>query len=103
MMRDIFVSCFRLVYRWFLFTHQATYVVGVIGYVVMIVFLSGLVYAFPKVTEFVIELSASLVFYGMYFGVLGRDFAELCVDFMAASMKVRSKTKHSLQIFVGHS
>ena len=61
---------------------------GVIGYVMMVTLLSGLVYAFPSIAEFVIELSASLIFYGMYFGVLGRDFAELCVDYMAASMKV---------------
>lgn len=54
----------------------------------LVMLLSGLVYAFPKAAEFVIELSVSLVFYGMYFGVLGRDFAELCVDYMAASMKV---------------
>ena len=63
---------------------------GVIGYIMLVMLLSGLVYAFPKAAEFVIELSASLVFYGMYFGVLGRDFAELCVDHMAASMKVIS-------------
>jgi len=62
--------------------------VGVVGYVMMVMLLSGLVYAFPKMAEFVIELSVSLIFYGMYFGVLGRDFAELCVDYMAASMKV---------------
>lgn len=86
---------FRLVYRWFLFTHQATYVVGVIGYVMMVVLLSGLVYAFPSMAEFIIEFSASLVFYGMYFGVLGRDFAELCVDYMAASMKVSQYDQES--------
>lgn len=85
--RKISPSTPRLVYRWFLFTHQATYIVGVIGYVMMVTLLSGLVYAFPSIAEFVIELSASLIFYGMYFGVLGRDFAELCVDYMAASMK----------------
>jgi len=78
----------RMVYRWFLFIHQVTYVVGVIGYVIMVLLLSGLVYAFPSAAEYTIELSASLIFYGMYFGVLGRDFSELCVDYMAASMKV---------------
>ena len=61
---------------------------GVLGYVMLVMLLSGLVYAFPKAAEFVIEFSTSLVFYGMYYGVLGRDFAELCVDYMAASMKV---------------
>ena len=54
----------------------------------MVLLLSGLVYAFPSVAEYIIELSASLIFYGMYFGVLGRDFSELCIDHMAASMKV---------------
>ena len=77
-----------MVYRWFLFIHQITYVVGVMGYVIMVLLLSGLVYAFPSVAEAIIELSVSLIFYGMYFGVLGRDFSELCIDHMAASMKV---------------
>jgi len=77
-----------MVYRWFLFIHQITYVVGVIGYVILVLLLSGLVYAFPNMAAYIIELSLSLIFYGMYFGVLGRDFSELCVDHMAASMKV---------------
>ena len=34
------------------------------------------------------EIGVTMVFYGVYFGVLGRDCAELCVDFMAASMTV---------------
>ena len=30
----------------------------------------------------------TLVFYGIYFGVMGRDCAELCVDYIAASVTV---------------
>ena len=30
-----------------------------------------------------------LIFYGVYFGVMGRDCAELCVDYMSAGMTVR--------------
>ena len=29
-----------------------------------------------------------MIFYGVYFGVMGRDCAELCVDYMAAKMTV---------------
>ena len=34
------------------------------------------------------EAGVTLVFYGVYYGVMGRDCAEMCVDFMAASMTV---------------
>ena len=37
------------------------------------------------------ELGVTLIFYGVYYGVMGRDFAELCVDYMAAGMTVRNK------------
>lgn len=33
-----------------------------------------------------------LLFYGLYYGVLGRDFAELCTDRMASQIGVRIST-----------
>lgn len=34
------------------------------------------------------DLSILLIFYGLYYGVLGRDLSEICTDKMAASIGV---------------
>lgn len=34
------------------------------------------------------DVGVSLLFYGLYYGVLGRDFAEMCADFMASTVGV---------------
>lgn len=34
------------------------------------------------------DFGVSLLFYGLYYGVLGRDFAEMCADFMASTVGV---------------
>ena len=77
-------------YRWFLAVHQITTVVGIVGYIVMILVFSGLVLVFGLSVDGTMEVALMLMFYGIYFGLLGRDCAEMCVDVMAASMKVRA-------------
>ena len=70
--------------------HQVTTVVAILGYVVMVLVFSGLVLVFGLSLDSTMEFALMLLFYGVYFGVLGRDCAEMCVDLMAASMKVSS-------------
>lgn len=41
------------------------------------------------------DFGVSLLFYGLYYGVLGRDFAEMCADFMASTVGV-SQCLHML-------
>ena len=79
---------FRLVYRWFLFIYQATYVAGIIGYVILLLIFTGIGLLLPLHPDTIIELGVTLIFYGVYFGVMGRDCAEMCVDYMAAGMTV---------------
>ena len=38
------------------------------------------------------EFGVTVLFYGLYFGVLGRDFAEICAD-KIASKKVKNIKK----------
>lgn len=38
--------------------------------------------------EDAMDFGVSLLFYGLYYGVLGRDFAEMCADFMASTVGV---------------
>lgn len=37
-----------------------------------------------------------LLFYGLYYGVMGRDFAEICSDFMASTIGVETFTRYHL-------
>lgn len=34
------------------------------------------------------DFGISLLFYGLYYGVLERDFAEMCADYMASTIGV---------------
>ena len=79
---------FRLVYRWFLLIYQVTYALGIIGYTVLIFTFTGLGLVLPTGPEMLMEAGVVLIFYGVYFGVMGRDCAELCVDYMSAGMTV---------------
>ena len=79
---------YRIVYRWFLWIYQASYVLGIIGYIVLLVMFTGLGLLLPFTPDVILEAGTILVFYGVYYGVLGRDCAEVCVDYMAASMTV---------------
>lgn len=42
--------------------------------------------------EDAMDFGVSLLFYGLYYGVLGRDFAEMCADFMASTVGVGRRT-----------
>ena len=75
-------------YRWFLIVYQISYVLGIVGYLVLLSVFTGLAFLLPISPDWVLELAVTLVFYGVYFGVMGRDCAEVCVDYMAASMTV---------------
>lgn len=75
-------------YRWFLFIYQASYVLGILGYIILLLVFTGISFLFPVNPDTVLEAGVTLVFYGVYYGVMGRDCAEVCVDHMAAAMTV---------------
>lgn len=35
------------------------------------------------------DVGVVLLFYGLYYGVMGRDFAEICSDYMASTIGVQ--------------
>ena len=41
-----------------------------------------------KINKTALDFSIILMFYGVYYGVLGRDIAEICSDMMAAKIGV---------------
>jgi RING finger protein 121/175 len=78
----------RLVYKWFYLIYKLSCVFGVFGYVVMMMTFFGLNLAFGQKPQAWMDVALMCLFYGLYFGVLGRDVAEYCADKMAASIGV---------------
>lgn len=74
----------RLVYKWFVFLHKLSYVLGIVGYLIVVLTLMGVNMLFRQKPQVWMDLGILLLFYGLYYGVLGRDFAEICADSMAA-------------------
>lgn len=44
------------------------------------------------------DIGVIMLFYGLYYGVMGRDFAEICSDYMASTIGV----KHLLKRWIPH-
>lgn len=68
----------RKVYSFFLVLYRVSVFIGMTGYIMVICEMFGLGILFdlvlPKGTSFL------MVWYGLYFGILGRDCAEVCSD-----------------------
>ncbi|XP_076664011.1 E3 ubiquitin ligase Rnf121 isoform X3 [Andrena cerasifolii] len=75
---------YRLVYKWFLFIYKVSYVLGIISYIIMLATFFGLNIVFEVKPQVWMNCGILFLFYGLYFGVLGRDVAEICADKMAS-------------------
>jgi RING finger protein 121/175 len=73
----------RLVYKWFLLTYKISYALGIIGYLLMMMTFVGFNLIFNQTPQKWMDVSLLFVFYGLYYGVLGRDLSELCTDKIA--------------------
>uniref|UniRef100_A0AC35GPI2 RING-type domain-containing protein n=1 Tax=Panagrolaimus sp. PS1159 TaxID=55785 RepID=A0AC35GPI2_9BILA len=76
----------RRVYKWFLFLHQLSYVLGIGGYLILMATIIGVNLIFNIKTSTSMDWGIYLLFYGLYYGVLGRDFAHICTDRMACKI-----------------
>jgi RING finger protein 121 len=76
----------RRVYKWFLFLHQLSYVLGIAGYLILMATIIGINLIFNIKTSTSMDMGIYLLFYGLYYGVLGRDFAHICTDRMACKI-----------------
>lgn len=74
----------RTVFAWFLAVYRVSVAIGLAGYVLLVLFFlsPGLLRAHVLPAG----LPFTLLWYGLYFGVLGRDSAEVASDRMAAVM-----------------
>ncbi len=76
----------RLVYKWFLLLYKITYFVGIAGYVIMMATFMGLYLFFGVKPHVWMDVGILLMFYALYYGVMARDFAEICAERMAANV-----------------
>nr|CAD7198629.1 unnamed protein product [Timema douglasi] len=79
----------RLVYKWFYLLYKLSYALGLVGYVVMMAAFFGLNLLFDSKVHIWMDFGMLFLFYGLYYGVLGRDVAEICADKMASHVGVR--------------
>lgn len=77
-----------MIYTWFFWLYWVSYATGLVGYVLLL----SDIFAIAPVLGFrwAAYWGLHLLFYGLYFGVLDRDCAELCTDMMSAEMGVRA-------------
>jgi len=81
----------RLVYKWLYLVHKVSYGMGIVGYVVMMATIMGLNFVFNADPHTWMDFAVMLLFYGIYYGVLGRDLAEICSDKMALKIGYYAK------------
>ena len=79
---------FRLVYKWFLLVYKVSYGIGLVGYFVIMCTLFGLNILLLIKPQTSMDFGLLMLFYGLYLGVVGRDFAEVCADKMASQIGV---------------
>ncbi|XP_051170585.1 RING finger protein 121 isoform X2 [Leptopilina boulardi] len=92
----------RLVYKWFYFIYKLSYAFGIVAYFAMLATFFGLNFIFNMKPQVWMDFALLCLFYGLYFGVLGRDVAEICADKMAShvgyytpgKMPTRTLDKH---------
>lgn len=89
MRKPISGSTPRLVYKWFYFIYKLSYGLGIIGYIIMMATFFGLNFVFNQPPNVWMDVGLLFVFYGLYYGVLGRDISEICTDKMASHIGVR--------------
>jgi RING finger protein 121 len=78
----------RLVYKWFLLAYKLSYGIGIAGYFVIMCTLFGLNILLLIKPQTSMDVGLLLLFYGLYLGVVSRDFAEVCADKMASQIGV---------------
>lgn len=80
----------RMVYKWYTVVYNTSFVIGLIGYIIILGVFFGFAALFSAGPG-VMQTGLLMLSYGLYFGVLGRDFVEICTDRMAATIGYYSK------------
>lgn len=90
----------RLVYKWFNAIYKISYGLGIIGYIIMMMAFFGVNFVFNHPPQIWMDVGLVWLYYGLLFGVLGRDLSEICTDKMAANIGVRSHYTYEINFFL---
>ena len=85
----------RAVFIWFLAAHKLSVAAGVAGYAALVLSMFLAAFGLPALLSDGAGLT--LLWYGLYFGVLGRDAAEVAADRTAASLGAGTKLTSSVR------
>mmetsp|Transcript_7795 Transcript_7795/g.10387 ORF Transcript_7795/g.10387 Transcript_7795/m.10387 type:complete len:340 (+) Transcript_7795:126-1145(+) len=87
----------RATYRWFMWAYYICLMTGISGYLILMLEMVGLraILHLPKQT--IASIGGTMLFYGLYFGLLGRDVAEVCAECISSTLGYtrRSREGHS--------
>lgn len=84
--RQINGSIPRLIYRWFYYVYAVSSVIAVTGYVIVMGTFLGLNLLLALKPQITLDIGFLFLFYGIYYGVLTRDFTDWLVDILAANI-----------------
>jgi len=91
-----------VVYAWFHYMYKLCYGASILGYGLIMADLFGLSLLLSPIVEYTnttfAYIGTMLLFYGLYYGVLGRDCAEVLTDRVASKMGYTGKGIPSKQI-----
>ena len=76
----------RLVYRWFFYLYSVSSVIAVTGYTIVMLTLIGVNILLGIKPMYTLDIGVLMLFYGIYYGVLTRDFTDFLVDLLAANI-----------------
>uniref|UniRef100_A0AC35TMR1 RING-type domain-containing protein n=1 Tax=Rhabditophanes sp. KR3021 TaxID=114890 RepID=A0AC35TMR1_9BILA len=76
----------RLVYKWFLSFHKVSYVLGIAGYVLIVATILGVNLIFNINSNTCLDYGIIFLCYGVYYGVLSKDLAEIASEKMACKI-----------------
>lgn len=74
----------RLLYKWFFWVYSISSLVAVTGYVILLLTFFGINLIFLMSPQVTLDIGFMMLFYGVYYGVLCRDFTDFLVDKLAA-------------------
>uniref|UniRef100_G3SVI1 Ring finger protein 175 n=1 Tax=Loxodonta africana TaxID=9785 RepID=G3SVI1_LOXAF len=76
----------RLCRAWFIHRYKLSYAFGVVGYLAIMFTMCGFNLFFKIRARDSMDFGIVSLLYGLYYGIMGRDFAEICSDYMASTL-----------------
>ena len=73
-----------MVYKWFLLLYKISYILGIIGYIIMMATFMGFYLFFGVKPHVWMDVGLLMMFYALYYGVMARDVAEICTEKMVS-------------------